>query len=147
MRSLSDAGLCFCGLVILSSACASHNKNAPPITPPTVSAKDIENNAGVPIERLLESKVPGINVQRTADGGVAIEIRGTNSFYSGTHPLYVIDDVEVAPGNGGALMGVNPYDIETIRVLKNPEDTAIYGVRGANGVILITTKRSFQRPK
>jgi TonB-dependent SusC/RagA subfamily outer membrane receptor len=59
--------------------------------------------------------------------------------------LFVIDDIPVEAGPGGALMGVNPYDIDTIRVLKNPADIGIYGVRGANGVILIRTKRTTRR--
>ena len=53
----------------------------------------------------------------------------------------MLDDSPVSAGPGGLLRGLNPYDIETIRVLKNPADIAIYGMRGANGVILITTKR------
>jgi len=56
--------------------------------------------------------------------------------------LYVIDDVPIAPGSTGILTGINPYDIETIKVLKDPADTGIYGIRGANGVILITTKHA-----
>ena len=112
-----------------------------------VTAKDIDNQPGVPIEQIIEAKVPGIAVTRTADGGIAITIRGTNSFYASTSPLYIIDGVEMESGHGGALTGVNPYDIESIKVLKNPEDTGLYGVRGANGVIVITTKRpGLKRP-
>jgi len=52
----------------------------------------------------------------------------------------------VQPGPGGALIVINPHDIESIKVLKDPADTGIYGMRGANGVILITTKRPGKRP-
>jgi len=55
--------------------------------------------------------------------------------------VYVVDDVPVQPGPGGALIVINPHDIESIKVLKDPAETGIYGMRGANGVILITTKR------
>ena len=106
-----------------------------------VTSQDISQSAGQPIEQVLESKVPGLQVTRTPDGGIAIRMRGTNSFYSGSEPLYVIDGIPVTPGRGGALEGVNPYDIDTIKVLKDPAETALYGVRGGNGVIVITTKR------
>jgi TonB-dependent SusC/RagA subfamily outer membrane receptor len=127
----------------LASACASGHSSAvaPPPAPPTVTSTDVDHNPGTSIEKLLEAKVPGVSVVRTADGGIAIEIRGMGSSLSGNSPLYVIDDAPVEAGPHGALMGLNPYDIETIKVLKNPADIAIYGLRGANGVILITTKR------
>jgi TonB-dependent SusC/RagA subfamily outer membrane receptor len=54
----------------------------------------------------------------------------------------VIDDVPFQPGPSGALTGINPYDIESIKVLTNPADVGIYGIQGANGVILIKTKRA-----
>ena len=101
----------------------------------------------VPIEQVLQAKVPGLIVSRTNDGGIAVQIRGPNSFYSGGEPLYVIDDIPMKPGPGGALTGVNPYDIATIKVLKDPADTGIYGIRGANGVIVVTTKKPFKSPE
>lgn len=141
MRSFLNAGLAISALVAVAIGCASNSRRTTPVAAPMVTAQDIENQPGVPIEQILEAKIPGIAVTRTADGGIAIQIRGTNSFYANTFPLYVIDGVELAGGHGGALTGVNPYDIESIKVLKNPEDTGLYGVRGANGVIVITTKR------
>ena len=54
----------------------------------------------------------------------------------------MIDDVPISAGPNGTLTGVNPYDIESIKVLKDPADTGIYGIRGGNGVILITTKHA-----
>jgi len=63
--------------------------------------------------------------------------------------LFVIDDVPMEAGPGGALRGINPYDIESIKVLKDPAETGIYGMRGANGVILIKMKkpaRARQKP-
>lgn len=88
---------------------------------------------------------PGLLVTRTPDGGIAVQIRGASSFNSSNQPLYVIDDVPMEPGPSGALTGVNPYDIESIKVLKNPSDIGIYGMRGANGVIVITTKKPGRR--
>lgn len=132
------------------TACASSSPTGHPSgggqTPPTprpeVTAKDIEQHDGQPIETVLQAKVPGIIVTRTADGGIAVQMRGTSStFYGSTQPLYVVDGVPIRPGANGELIGVNPYDIETIKVLKDASETAIYGIRGGNGVIEITTKK------
>jgi TonB-dependent SusC/RagA subfamily outer membrane receptor len=59
--------------------------------------------------------------------------------------LYVVDGVPIQPGPGGSLVGIDPYDIESIEVLKDPADTALYGMRGANGVIVVKTKRALRR--
>ena len=74
-------------------------------------------------------------------GGIAVRIRGASSFNGSNEPLYVLDGFPMTPGPGGALTGINPYDIASIDVLKDAASTAIYGSRGANGVILIETKR------
>jgi TonB-dependent SusC/RagA subfamily outer membrane receptor len=129
----------------LAAGCASGNTRREPPDKSTVTGKDLERNTGDPIEKMLQAKDPGILVTRTADGGIAVQIRGASSFYSSNQPLYVIDDVPIAPGPGGELTGVNPHDIESIKVLKNPSDIGIYGMRGANGVIVIKTKRPGRR--
>ena len=75
------------------------------------------------------------------NGGLQIRIRvGSNSFLLSSEPLFVVDDTPVPPFAGGIAF-LNPYDIERIEVLKNPADVAIYVMRGANGVVRITTKR------
>jgi TonB-dependent SusC/RagA subfamily outer membrane receptor len=81
-------------------------------------------------------------VTRTPDGGVAIRIRGNSSISANMEPLYVIDGVEIQPGPGGALTGINPHDIASIEVLKDAASLAYYGLRAANGVILIKTKHN-----
>ena len=132
-----------------ATACASSSATGHPSggqTSPTpraeVTAKDIEQHDGQPIETVLQAKVPGILVTRTSDGGIAIQMRGISStFYGSTQPLYVVDGVAFRPGPNGELIGINPYDIETIKVLKDASETAIYGIRGGNGVIEITTKK------
>ena len=139
--SLSRAALSAIVLSGLAGGCAPSNRHGALLDNSTVTADDIERQAGTqPIEQLLQSKVPGVLIARTADGGIAVQIRGSSSFYGGTAPLYVVDDVPFEAGPGGSLKGINPYDIETIRVLKNPEDTGMYGMRGANGVIVIKLK-------
>jgi len=142
--SLPRAALCASLLIGVAAGCsqAVHGSTrTEPVKAPEVTAQDISQSAGQSIEQVLESKVPGLIVTRAQDGSIAIRMRGNNSFYSGSDPLYVIDGIPVTPGPGGALSGVNPYDIETIKVLKDPSETALYGVRAANGVIVITTKR------
>ena len=110
-----------------------------PRDPNTVTAEEIERQPGEPIEKILEGRVAGVEVERTRDG-IMVRIRGKTSLRGDTPPLYVIDGIPIQPGPGGSLVGISPYDIESITVLKNPVDTAFYGVRGANGVIVITTK-------
>ena len=114
---------------------------APPVAGNTVTGDELDRAGSDPIEKTLEAKVPGILVTRTPDGGVAIRIRGNSSIGANTEPLYVIDGLEVHPGPGGALNGINPHDIASIEVLKDAASLSFYGVRAANGVILIKTKR------
>jgi TonB-dependent SusC/RagA subfamily outer membrane receptor len=80
-------------------------------------------------------------VSRTEDGGVAIRIRGQSTFNGNAAPLYVIDGVVTEAGPGGSIPGINPYDIQSIKVLKDPVELTMYGSRAGNGVIVIKTKR------
>jgi TonB-dependent SusC/RagA subfamily outer membrane receptor len=125
----------------LAAGCAPSNTPHELGAAPMVTADDIERSSGQPIELVLQAKVPSLQINRAADGSLALEIRGPSSFYGTSAPLFVIDGVPMQPGPGGALLGVNPHDIESIKVLKNPADIGIYGVRGGNGVVVITTKR------
>jgi TonB-dependent SusC/RagA subfamily outer membrane receptor len=94
------------------------------------------------IEDML-SRVPGLQVQRLSNGQYTLRIRGARSFRSDQEPLLVIDDMPVSSGSlGSALAGLAPADVARIDVLKDAASTSIYGMRGANGVIIITTKRS-----
>lgn len=104
-----------------------------------VTGDEIRKNQ--PIEEALSGRFPGVEVNRTPDGGIAVRIRGGSSLMESNEPLYVIDGVEVSPGVNGALTGINPYDIESIEVLKDATSTAMYGSRGSNGVILIKMKK------
>jgi TonB-dependent SusC/RagA subfamily outer membrane receptor len=127
-------------VVELAAGCSQSTARHDPTPQPVVTAEDLERNSGEPIERVLQSKYPGVQITRTGEG-ITIELRGPGSFYSSGAALYVLDDVPMPAGRGGSISLLNPYDIESIRVLKNPEDIGIYGMRGSNGVVLITTKR------
>jgi TonB-dependent SusC/RagA subfamily outer membrane receptor len=86
------------------------------------------------------SRIPGVRVIDMVEGGLTVRIRGSSSFLGGEEPLFVIDGMPIQ-STDGALNTINPDTIESIRVLKNADATAIYGSRGANGVILIKTRR------
>jgi len=105
-----------------------------------VTAEDIHRNSGG-LDQAMAAKFPGVWISRGSDGGLRIRIRGTTSIAGNQEPLYVIDGVAVQSGIGGNLTGIVPADIATIEVLKDAIATTMYGLRGANGVILIKTKR------
>lgn len=104
----------------------------------TVDQKDFEAQPVTRFDQILQGRTPGVNVTNTSGapgGAVSIRIRGANSINGSNEPLYVVDGFV-----GANFRDVNPSDIESIQVLKDASATAIYGSRGANGVVLITTK-------
>jgi TonB-dependent SusC/RagA subfamily outer membrane receptor len=109
--------------------------------PPREVVSGDEIRKDVPIEEALSGRFPGVEVNRTSDGGIAVRIRGGSSLMGSNDPLYVIDGLEIRPGPNGALNGINPYDIESIEVLKDATSEAMYGSRGSNGVIIIKMKK------
>ncbi len=150
MTSYTARTLFAAGFAALLAGCgSSQGANEPAPAPQEqsgdVTSQDIARAPGQSIEEHLRGRVAGVTVTRTSDGGIAVRIRGATSFYGSSEPLYVLDGVPITPGPGGSLTGIDPYDIESIKVLKNPSDTGIYGIRGANGVIVITTKRPGKR--
>jgi TonB-linked SusC/RagA family outer membrane protein len=105
-----------------------------------VSAKDAGANTSLSPAQLLIGKAPGVQVVPTngVPGSTAkIIVRGVGSF-TDVSPLYVIDGIQ---GNEGLFNQISPQDIENITILKDAASTAIYGVSGANGVVIITTKK------
>ena len=93
------------------------------------------------LQDLLRGQVAGVHVYTTRGGGLGVRIRGVSSIYGSTEPLYVVDGVTTRSGPGGGISGLSPHDVASIEVLKDAS-AAIYGSRGANGVVLITTKRA-----
>lgn len=116
----------------------------------TLNDKDFNTGRVVSPQQLIEGKAPGVQVvdNNEPGGGISIRIRGGSSVTSSNEPLFVVDNVPLSVGGGvGAgfkprdpLNFLNPDDIASVTVLKDASATAIYGSRGANGVILITTK-------
>ena len=101
---------------------------------------DEESRPITRVEEMLE-RIPGVQLVRSASGGIRVRIRGATSIYGSNEPLYVVDGmtIEVDPGQG--LYWLDPTDVETIDVLKDASATAIYGSRGASGVVIIKTRR------
>ncbi len=120
-------------------------------------------------DQMLQGKVAGVQISQTSGapgGNVNVLVRGISSITGGNQPLYVVDGFPIGAGGGGSdmmsfggntfsssgmanniqsrvnpLTAINPADIESIEILKDASATAIYGSRGANGVVIITTKR------
>lgn len=127
----------------------------------SVNAKDFNKGIQTAPDQLIQGKIPGVQVLNNSGlpgGSSTIRIRGASSIRAGNQPLFVIDGVPIdnnsaRPGNAGdigvgsgaqgsnPLNFMNPSDIASIDVLKDASATAIYGSRGSNGVILITTKK------
>ena len=105
----------------------------------TINSKQLKNtNTAAGINQRIAGQAAGVNVSSdNSPGGVGrINIRGINSIFSGTTPLYLLDGVPISNINL-----INPNDIEWIEVLKDVGSTSLYGVRGANGVIKISSKK------
>ncbi|MBO0357782.1 TonB-dependent receptor [Hymenobacter sp. BT186] len=106
----------------------------------SISAEQVAETPIARADQILQGRVSGVQVTQTNSepgGNVSIRIRGTNSINTGNEPLFVVDGF---PG-AGDLNSINPSDIESVEILKDASATAIYGSRGANGVVLITTKK------
>ncbi|MGH7462394.1 MAG: TonB-dependent receptor plug domain-containing protein [Longimicrobiales bacterium] len=128
----------------LAGGCAAGHAGQRADTP-TVTAEDIANRPDVPIDHLIQTKAPGVIVGRTRSGAIMLQIRGSSPFSDNNGaPLYVINGTPIEAGPDGAMPDINPYDIESIKVLKGAE-TTLYGIQGAYGVIVITMKKPARR--
>lgn len=123
----------------------------------SISNEEFMKGQPLSIEQGMQGRLAGVNVVRNdgaPGGGISVQVRGVNSFQGSTEPLYVIDGVPIYTSNDdesmtfddnevqsrNALSFLDPNDIESIEVLKDASSTAIYGSRGSNGVVLVTTK-------
>jgi len=138
-RVLSPVGI-VAGLILgCAHGAADPAPRAP--SPSTVTADDIARQPTVSLEQLIAGRVAGVRVIRAPGGGISVRIRGQSSLVLSNEPLFVVDGVPIKPGPNGTLSWLNPQDIASIEVLKDAASTAMYGVRGGNGVIVIKTKR------
>lgn len=114
----------------------------------SVKAADITQTPVTNIAQGLAARVPGVQITQNSaapGGNISVRIRGTNSINGSSEPLYIIDGIQISNSGGvndvSPLSTINPNDIESVEILKDASSTAIYGARGANGVVLISTKR------
>ncbi|MEM6784036.1 MAG: TonB-dependent receptor plug domain-containing protein [Bacteroidota bacterium] len=119
-----------------SQAAATADRN-----PDRVDAEDLEGRAIARVEEMLRGQVAGVSVSESG-GNLVIRIRGTSTLTGNSEPLFVVDGLPLQQGTRGILDGISPMDVESIEVLKSAAETAMYGTRGANGVVLIRTKRT-----
>ncbi len=122
----------------------------------SVSSEELTRTAPTSLDQALQGRAAGVQVTQVSGrpgGETSIRIRGSSSINAGNEPLYVIDGMLITSDNGqtnaggtagsglNGLSSINPGDIERIEILKDASATALYGSRGSNGVVLITTKR------
>lgn len=103
-----------------------------------VTAEDLEERPSMQVAQAIQGKASGVQVINSGQPGQqpTLRIRGANTVLGGQNPIYVVDGVIVED-----ITNINPQDITSIDVLKDPSSLAIYGMRGANGVVIVTTKR------
>ncbi len=106
-----------------------------------LSSEDLNNSTFARVDQAMAGKIAGVQVQEVNGGEpgsfMSVKIRGVNSLSNSNDPLYVVDGFPIS----GNLNSINPQDIESIEILKDAASAAIYGSRGSNGVVLITTKQ------
>lgn len=109
----------------------------------TITSETIEGRPNASFVQTLQGQVPGLNIStgsgQPGSSNSAVILRGIGSINGNTEPLYVIDGV---PMSSASFRSINPNDIENVSILKDAGATSIYGNRGANGVIVVTTKRA-----
>ncbi|HEX5170974.1 MAG TPA: SusC/RagA family TonB-linked outer membrane protein, partial [Cyclobacteriaceae bacterium] len=114
----------------------------------SISSKDIGRTINTTIEQAIQGRSAGVYVTQNTGapgGGISVNIRGVNSINGSNEPLYVVDGVQIQGSTSATgtnpLSTLNPADVLSMEILQGPSATAIYGSRGTNGVVLITTKR------
>lgn len=141
-----SSSVCFAVLLLAGTAGCGHVPFDPDPEPAktagatqALTEKDFGNQRVTRVEELFAGRFPGVEVFN-APGGIQVRIRGQTTLYSESEPLFVVDGTPLASGTGG-LLAINPRDVARIEVLKDAVSTSTYGLRGANGVIKVTTKR------
>ncbi len=128
-----------------------------------IKAEDLMQGGSIDLAHGMQGKIAGVVIQQSdgaPGGGMSILVRGANSFTTSSQPLFIVDGIPLETGStpsntaltseqaSNPLSFINPHDIESIEVLKDASATAIYGSRGANGVVIVNTKRGrTEKPK
>jgi TonB-dependent starch-binding outer membrane protein SusC len=114
----------------------------------SINSENLQKSINTTLEQAIQGRAAGVYITQNTGapgGGISVNIRGVNSIMGANEPLYVIDGVQIQGSSSttgsNPLSSLNPNDIENIEILQGPSATAIYGSRGTNGVVLITTKR------
>jgi TonB-linked SusC/RagA family outer membrane protein len=114
----------------------------------SINSENLQKSINTTIEQAMQGRAAGVFITQNTGapgGGISVNIRGVNSIMGGNEPLYVIDGVQIqgssTTSGSNPLASLNPSDIDNIEILQGPSATAIYGSRGTNGVVLISTKR------
>ncbi|MBX2927794.1 MAG: TonB-dependent receptor [Saprospiraceae bacterium] len=105
----------------------------------SVKAEELQKVPSTNVMESLQGKLPGVDITRTsgaAGAGINVLVRGNRSLTASNSPLFIVDGIQY-----NSIQDLNPQDIQSMEVLKDAASTAIYGSRGANGVILVTTKK------
>src|SRR2546425_3813122 len=135
----------FVTLVLLLGACSHKQSGAaresrPQTSGIVITADDIQRAPGMSLEQLLLARVPGLTLTRGANGRPILHLRGETTIMGEEEPLVVVDAIPLGPNPAGNLAAINPHDIQTVQPLRDAAATAVYGMRGANGVVIIRTK-------
>jgi TonB-dependent SusC/RagA subfamily outer membrane receptor len=107
----------------------------------SLSGDEARRSSPTTMADMLDGRIAGVEVRRLANGGMSVRVRGLHTFVGDGEPLWVVDGIPQHNGLGAGVGDLDPQYVQSIEVLKDAGATAIYGSRGANGVILITTKR------
>jgi TonB-dependent SusC/RagA subfamily outer membrane receptor len=144
MKTVSRAAWVACFLLASCSHQQSESAAQPQARPPgtVLTADDIRRSPGQSLEQLLLARVPGLTIERNADGSSKIILRGKNTLIGNDEPLVVVNGIPLNPNVSGNLNAIDIHDIETVQVLRDAAATAAYGVQGSNGVIIIRTKQT-----
>ena len=157
MVCIFSRGMLGVSALVIAAGCASSPSQQQTMGSGTASSSTRSDD--------LQARSSGVFVQTTASGEIRVVLAaaapssfGATSFtpqggterdpkppqnvaLGSSEPLFLLNGVPYTPGPGGLLIGINPHDIESIKALKDPADLALYGMRGGNGVIAITTKQ------
>lgn len=137
---------CLIGLYALTAGCSGSASSREAREPDTITAEDIERTGpATELSDLIEGRIPGVSVVRSANGQVRIRARGVSSFGGNDDVLVVVDDLPVMLDPDGSIPGVVITEIASIKMLRDLTETSRYGMRGQNGVIVVATKQGKTR--